>query len=762
MENRSSDFGLYFTRLPFLAIDKSTGKIMEVNNKILEVLGYKQKEILGKKVECLFSPEGDYSLKKFMSEFDYDSGEFQNFNWKIRKENSESMNVFVTVKTIFDGERNPIFVFFRDVNYETDKGKSELDLFYGTSGGEEKLKENLRELELILWAADEGFWNWNIPEGTISFSESWMRMLGYSPEKVPNDLIFWLEKIYSEDVDKLISLLKKYLRNEIYGFETEFRFKKPDNSFMWIKLRGKVVNWSDKLEPLRFTGTLKDISHQKETEKRLSLASRVFDENQEAIVITDENFRIRELNRQFESHMSYSINEMQNENLFLVLTDSDGNSMESSITHALKTDKKWQGEVLCKNRDDKVFPAWASISMVRDERGRIQNYLALFTDISQLKQAEAKLNYMAHFDQLTNLPNRTLLYDRIQNGIYMSQRNNHKMAVVFMDIDDFKMINDTMGHFAGDLVLIEVTKRLKAVLRKTDTIARWGGDEFVIVLNDIKKAEQLEIVLEKLRVSFVHPFKILDKVVTISSSIGVAICPEHGGDRETLLKNADIAMYYSKQHGKNKYTIFEEEMKKSVENRMEFEASFGESIEDNQLETEYVPVFNETRELSGVEIIPIWNRPDREAIKSRELLIIAENTGMLGYVEKWALLKTFEKLSDKIGNQEFSIYMKIPFGKLYDSRFLDEIRMIMENGRPKNISVVFEIPESILIQNDVEIMNRIMDLKKTGIKICVDNFGSGFCSFEILKKYEIDFLKSIRFIRKISRFHLKMILFCGQ
>ena len=747
MNSSKNEFNIFFSKFPFIALDKDTGKIIDVNKKLLDFIGYRFEEVIGEEVDRFF-PDGDYSFEQFVEKFDSSSREFQNFEWRVLDKNGNILEVIITLKTLLDEERDMIFAFLKNIRQINNEEKKELELFYGISGNEQQLRENLREVELILWAADEGFWNWNIPEGVLTISETWIRILGYSHDNVSANPLFWLERINCEDVDKIISLMRKYLRNEIYGFETEFRFKKFDGSIMWIKLRGKVVNWNEKLEPTRFTGTLKDITYQKKTQERLDLVSRVFDENQESIVITDNEFKIREINKQFEKHTGYTIQKINGKDLFYVITDSNSNPLEEIIKESLNSDGKWQGEVYCKNTKNTGFPAWASISTVKNPDGAIQNYLALFTDISQLKKAEVKLNYLAHFDQLTNLPNRTLLYDRIQNGIFTSQRTGNKMAVIFMDLDNFKIINDSLGHFAGDMVLVEITKRLQSILRKTDTIARWGGDEFVILINEIKKAQQLETVLEKIMVLFTQPLNIMDKMINLSTSIGVAICPENGGDRETLLKNADIAMYHSKQHGKNKYTIFEEEMSKSVENHIEFNKFFSDEFNEDLLDISYLPIFDDKSEFQGVEIIPLWKRDGEKSINSRELLLIAENSGMIGFVEKWALKKTFEKIEglNLKSDKNICVSIKIPFGKIYDESFLNDLKLLIKEHCPENINIIFEIPESNLIHNGSRVINRLKELREVGVKICVDDFGKGFGSFDILKKFPIDYMK----INKIS------------
>lgn len=378
------------------------------------------------------------------------------------------------------------------------------------------------------------------------------RWLDYTGRKMEQELGFgWIEGMHPEDRERCAAYCQSAL-DARQRFEMEFRLRRADGSYGWIADVG-TPRIDSNGEFLGYIGYCWDINARKATEARLQLAANVFTHAREGILITDAETNIIDVNETFSRITGYSREEALGKTPRMLQSGRQPPEFYVAMWKALTENNHWTGEVWNRRKSGEVYAEMLTISAVRDAAHVVQNYVALFTDITSMKEHQRQLEHIAHYDALTHLPNRILLADRLQQAIAQSVRRNLSLAVVFLDLDGFKAVNDTHGHQVGDELLITVSQRMKTALREGDTLARIGGDEFLAVLVDLERPQDGDQVLERMLQAAAEPVVIGDAVLHVSASIGVTVYPQDDGDAEQLLRHADQAMYVAKQTGKNRY-----------------------------------------------------------------------------------------------------------------------------------------------------------------------------------------------------------------
>ncbi len=415
-----------------------------------------------------------------------------------------------------------------------------------------------------------GTWEWNVSTGETVFNERWAEIVGYSLEELePISIDTWMNLAHPDDLQRCDGLLNKHFWGELPYYECEARMRHKDGHWVWVLDRGSVLSWSEDGQPLMMYGTHQDISERKEAESRLAMAAGVFKYAREGIILTSAQGVILDVNSAFTALTGYTHGDVVNQNYRrLLVPDLRGDGFEGAVLNSLKEQGVWSGEYWVPCHDGSAFPSLMTIAAARNNAGDIQHYVTLFADISHLKQNEDKLRLIAHYDSLTGLPNRVLLSERLRHAVSMARRHEDVLAVVFLDLDGFKLINDTYGHAAGDELLIALARRMQKTLRDCDTVARLGGDEFVVLLPDLSGRRECEPVLDRLLATLSSPISLGDQIVQVSASLGVSLYPQNPDvDADILLRQADMAMYQAKQRGKGQYRFFSEKNSKAINRR---------------------------------------------------------------------------------------------------------------------------------------------------------------------------------------------------
>lgn len=477
-------------------------------------------------------------------------------------------------------------------------------------------------------------------------------------------------------------------------------------------------------------------------EEQLVLSAKVFSQSQEAIIITDKNNEILSVNRAFTIVTGYEEQEVLGKNPKVLASDRQDKEFYRAMWESLLTDNFWQGELWNRHKDGTVFPEWLTISVVCNECGEIIHYIATFTDISQHKAAEQHIEHLAHYDSLTNLANRLLLKSRMDYEIIVAERHKKSFALLFIDLDHFKNINDSLGHSIGDQVLIEVGRRLLACVREEDTVARLGGDEFVVLLADthwngaaVVANKVISLLSDTI---FYHNYQL-----HITPSIGISLYPDNGESYETLFKNADTALYQAKENGRNQYQFFTSAMQQQTQRRMAIENCLRQAIPRNELKVYFQPqVDTQTGQINGAEALLRWQHPDWGMVAPVEFIPIAEECGLILAIGDWVLEHAVAQARQwHDAGFPLTIAVNLSLAQFRADTLYEKVKQTLECHHLPPQYLELELTESIAMQNApmaVEITHQLTEL---GVKLSIDDFGTGYSSLSYLQQFSLHKLK---------------------
>ena len=574
--------------------------------------------------------------------------------------------------------------------------------------------------------------------GRINFSNRQAEvLLGYSGTELAGmkpEMVFFAS--YAPRHSPLVEAMRHG-----HMFEGEEWFYRADGSRFPAAVLGA---------PLRnggggYVASFRDLSEIKQAETRLRLAARVFDNLGEAMVITDVQGRIQSVNPAFTEVTGFSEAEaVGHAPGDLLASGQHEDNFYREMWQALHDTGKWQGEIINRRKSGETYPEWLSITAIKDSEGQVVQYIGLFTDITDRKQAEAHIHHLAYHDALTGLPNRLLFHDRLDNALRQAHRSHRKMAVLLLDLDRFKAVNDTLGHDQGDLLLQEVARRLSLCLREGDTLARLGGDEFVLLLPEVQSVDDAGTVAGKLLAQFEAPVRLGERDLFASTSIGIALYPADGEDGETLLKHADVAMYAAKDSGRAAYRFFvASDTARSLE-RLELENDLRRAVEGQQLLLCYQPqVDAASGRIAGVEALLRWHHPTRGLIMPDRFIALAENAGLIDTIGHWCLvaacnqLRTWQKQQVPIPRMAVNVSAR----QLRRPDFAAEVMQVVADTGIDPSCLELELTESSLADDPDRTFAIFTTLRQQGVRIAIDDFGTGYSSLSYLARYPVDVVK---------------------
>jgi len=486
------------------------------------------------------------------------------------------------------------------------------------------------------------------------------------------------------------------------------------------------------------------ISEREKALEQLRLSAAVVENTAEAITITDENNKIIAINKAFTEITGYIEAEVMGKNPKILKSARHDKNFYKTMWNRINQDGQWQGEIWDRRKNGKVFPAWNTITAVYDGGGNISNYVSVFSDISTLKKSQEDLDFLAHHDPLTNLPNRILLNDRIDHAIQHAERENRLVGVLFLDLDRFKNINDSLGHPLGDALLQRAAQRILQLVRKEDTVARLGGDEFIIVMEDIGKPHDVAIMAQKINAAFQQPFIIDKRELHVTTSMGISLYPRDGRDSEALVKNADAAMYQAKEEGRNDYRFYTIELSVDVFKRLTLENSLRQSLSRNELVLFYQPQYSlTTGSLSGAEALLRWQHPDMGLIGPDKFITLAEESGLIIPIGEWVMQTACSQMKRwlQVGYCVERVAVNVSGVQFLRGDIVGTVKCALEQTGVESRHLELEITESSLMQKTDWAISTINQLKTLGVAIAIDDFGTGYSSLSYLKRLPIDKLK---------------------
>ena len=494
-----------------------------------------------------------------------------------------------------------------------------------------------------------------------------------------------------------------------------------------------------------YVASFRDVTAQHQAEARLRVAASVFENLSEAMTIADADGRIQSVNLAFTVITGYSEAEAQGKTPGELLASGlHDREFFRAMWLSLNTEGRWQGEIINRRKNGETYPEWLSITVVRNKEGNVEQFIALFSDISERKQTEAYIHHLAYHDPLTGLANRLLFNDRLNTAMLRAHRSQYLLAVMLLDLDHFKSINDSLGHHAGDLLLAAASQRLVPLLREGDTLARLGGDEFAILLPDITSHADAALLASRMVHAFEKPFDLEGREVFISTSIGIAVYPADGNNAELLTKNADVALYNAKDAGRAVFRFFLESDSTDSLERLELETDLRHSVLRDELRLYYQPqVSTRTGMIYGVEALVRWQHPKRGLIMPDRFISLAESTGYIETLGRWCLETGCRQMVawQKAGLPIQRIAVNVSPRQLRNPDFMDMVLEIVEATGISPNCLELELTESSMADDPENTFSVFSQLRKKGIRIAIDDFGTGYSSLSYLARYPVDVVK---------------------
>ncbi|MDI1293080.1 MAG: EAL domain-containing protein [Methylobacter sp.] len=555
---------------------------------------------------------------------------------------------------------------------------------------------------------------------------------------------YFVDLIAPEDCDRWYLLLQNLLQHEGEKKNIELMLKRGDSDF---HARLDYLSVVDEDQTLLRRITLTDISESKHAEQELRIAAVAF-EAQEGIMITNANKVILRVNQAFTDITGYSAEELVGQTPHLFNSGRHNAAFYAEMWERVNHTGSWQGEIWDRRKNGDIYPKWVTITAVKDSNGVVSHYVGLHTDISARKASEEEIKQLAYYDPLTALPNRRLLLDRLQQALATSSRNNKYGALLFIDLDNFKSLNDNLGHDMGDVLLQQVAQRLIACVREGDTVSRQGGDEFVVMLEELgdhaeEAAAKTKTIGEKIITSLNQPYQLSHHEYQNTPSIGITLFINHQHSINTLLKRADIAMYGAKAAGRNTLRFFDQDMYEAVMARAALEADLRFALAKNQFQL-YFQRQVRNGKIIGAEVLLRWKHPERGFIAPLEFIPLAEEIGLLIPIGQWVLENACVQLKrwqDHQQTRHLQLAVNISARQFHQSDFTEQVCAMLKKNVIKADRLKLEFTESLVFDNIDDTIAKMQALKKIGVSFSMDDFGTGYSSLIYLTQLPFDQLK---------------------
>ncbi|BAE51784.1 EAL domain-containing protein [Paramagnetospirillum magneticum] len=576
----------------------------------------------------------------------------------------------------------------------------------------------------------------------IHCNPAFCTMVGYSDAELQK--MTYRDITYPEDMNAHTQMRDDMMAGRTDSYELTKRYIRRDGNILWARLTVTAMREGSDNE-LRFTvAVVEDVTEKKRLEDHMRLAATVFESTGEGLFVTDEKRQIIHVNPAFTELTGYPADEVIGRTPKFLASGRHTPEFYDAVFKTLAECGKWQGEIWNRRKTGEMFAEWLNISVVRNERGELTNYVAVFSDITSRKQDEERLNYQANHDPLTRLPNRTLFQERLTRALTRAHRNQAIVALLFIDLDFFKQVNDTLGHLAGDILLQQVAERLTSCVRQGDTVARLAGDEFTVILEEISEPRDGAVVAHKILSLLAEPFDLQGHEARISSSIGVALYPSDGGDAQTLIKLADAAMYRAKHQGRNACRFHSESINAQAFERLALESALRHAVERREFLLHYQPIFDaRSGSVVAVEALLRWRHPDFGMIMPNQFLPLAEETGLIMPVGKFVLDEACRQAKAWLdaGHTGLKVGINLSSRQLRAPELIEDIAAALEGSGLPPSALELDVPESAIIDKGQDVDAIFTQFKTLGVRMAIDAFGSGYSSFAFLRKLPSNTLK---------------------
>jgi diguanylate cyclase (GGDEF)-like protein/PAS domain S-box-containing protein len=585
------------------------------------------------------------------------------------------------------------------------------------------------------------------------FNDRLCEILGYSREELAEKT--WVELTYPPDLEKDLAAFERVVAGQSDGYAMEKRFVRKDGRIVQAEIDVRAVRHEDGAIDY-FVATVDDISERKRQEERLRLAAALFENTREGVMVTDRDRRILQVNQAFVELTGYREDEAVGQTPGFLRSDRHDAAFFDALWRQIDTTGHWQGELWNRRKNGELYPVLLNISAVRDDAGQVVQYVGAFSDLSRIKESESRLDFLVHHDPLTELPNRLLLVSRLGHAIEVAAREGQLLALLLLDLDRFKDINDSFGHPAGDDLLRQTARRLGGCLVSADTLARLGGDEFAVLLEDIVDPQDAARVAERLIAALNETASLSEgSEVRIGASIGISVFDGQTEDAGEMLRQADAALYRAKAGGRNRFDFYTEDLTRSALLRVETERRLRGALAEGQLVAHYQPQIEiATGRIVGVEALVRWRDPERGLIPPGEFIPLAEETGLIGALGEWVLHEACRQGVRwmRAGIDPLVVAVNLSAHQWRQGDIAEAVaRVLTQTGFPAE-QLELELTESALMERENDTAGVLDRLREQGIRMAVDDFGTGYSSFAYLRRFHLDLLKiDKRFIDEIDQ-----------
>ena len=706
-----------------ISITSPVGRMVRVNKAFCGLLGYSREELERLNFRDITHPD-DLAASVAGTRMLLD-GEIPFFRMEKRYVRKDGKPVWAQLtSSLLKDEQDDVKYFISQIEDISERRQAE-----------KTSRDAAARYRTLLGATSDGFWAVELDSGKLAeVNESYARMSGFSIDELLSMGVADIEA--SEKPEDVAEHILKVVREGNDLFESRHRTK----GGALIDVEVSVIYEPESNHIVCF---IRDITERKFAENQLRLFARVFENSGEGILITDSENRIEKVNLAFTRLTGYFPEDVIGRNPRILSSGQQSREFYEAMWARLLREGFWQGEITDRRKNGDIYPKWLSISVIRNERGEIVNFIGSFSDIAELKHAEMEIEKLAYHDPLTALPNRFSLLAKLEQAIAKSRRDRNRLALMFIDLDRFKIINDTLGHHIGDMLIAQVGSRLRGSVRESDVVARLGGDEFVVLIAEIPSPMEAGLVAEKILKDLSQAYIIDGFSLFTSPSIGISFFPEDGDNMNAILKNADAAMYQAKSEGGNGFRYFDSSMTKKSAERLSLENGLRNALEKEEFELHYQPQVTAEGRIVGLEALIRWRHPELGLISPDRFIPIAEETGIILAMGKWVLRTACGQMQQWMdaGFAPMRMAVNVSSQEFLQKDFPEFVlAIIRETGiRPEQVEL--EVTESAAMSQPEKIIGIMHALKAGSLRLSIDDFGTGYSSLAYLKLFPIDQIK---------------------
>jgi diguanylate cyclase (GGDEF)-like protein/PAS domain S-box-containing protein len=712
-----------------MLISNDQGIITMVNQQAECMLGYQSHELIGQSIDVLVPERFRTSHSVLRAEFGPSQSARMSRRVRVvsalRKDNSE-IDVDINLSPI-QTEQGLFFASaLRDV---TLRKQAEAAIL----ASEERFRRMANNSPIMIWITDE--------KGDSTFvNQSWLDFTGMRSAQISYSE--WIMTVHSDD--RATAFVRYYQDTQSKDpITTEYRLRSKDGTWRWILDKGMPI-YDESGVFSGYMGSAIDITERKQTEAHLRVAATAF-ESHESMVITDANHVILQVNRAFTESTGYTAEESIGQKINLLKSGRHDATFYAAMWNSIERTGSWQGEIWDRRKNGELYLQWLTITAVKGDNGVVSHYVGNHIDITERKLVEEEIKQLAFYDPLTQLPNRRLLKERLKYGIEIERREGKKLALLMLDLDRFKAVNDSLGHLAGDELLQQVAKRITTRLRDGDTVARLGGDEFILLLEDIAHPQDAARIAEEIVADLHKPFKLSQcDEVWIGASIGISLYPEHGDNFEILMDHADAALYQAKDQGRGCFAYFSEDLTRSVRERIALESRLRRAIKQQELRVFYQPQMDMVSGcIVGAEALVRWHDPIEGLISPALFIPIAEETHLIVAIGEWVLRETCQQGRQWLdqGLPPLTLGVNVSPHQFRRSNINALVETVLAETHFPAQHLELEITETGLMENQDNAITILNSLHVQGVRLAIDDFGTGYSSLAYLKRFPLDVLK---------------------